>query len=196
MPGQQSRRTVLLLERVDERSEVGTYNCGNHADEIFTFGAPCCQEKEDNCNGKCGDSEVEFDVCGVCHDDEELHFEAKEKKEIELEESNVNLGISRQYFSAEVMREWQYQTHLINQISPLQAQIGANLLVNGPREFIVQLPRDEAKNDRAQSNDTRQCNKVWLNFRPVLGFNKVLLLEVGSRIFDLVDLDGGVDEYA
>jgi hypothetical protein len=68
------------------------YDGDDHANEVLPLCAPGCKEEQDNCHWDSSDGNVEFSIGGLLDYDEELNFEAKEKEEVEFEESNVNLA--------------------------------------------------------------------------------------------------------
>ena len=51
------------------------------------------------------------------------------------------------------------KAYLVCQITPFEAQISANMLVNGPRKLIVELPSDKCKKYGSDCHHTRQSDK-------------------------------------
>jgi hypothetical protein len=62
-----------------------------HSRNVLAAGPICCHEKYENGDGNCGNSKVELCTGDVCDNDEELHREAEEEEEIELQKCNENL---------------------------------------------------------------------------------------------------------
>lgn len=98
-----------------------TYDDGYHAYVILLPREKCSEEKDDDCDGNCSKRQGKFDVRLVSHNDNELNSETQEEKEVEFQQRDVNL---------------------IGQIPTLHAEICADMLVNGPRELIVEFPRN------------------------------------------------------
>jgi hypothetical protein len=48
-------------------------------------------------------------------------------------------------------------TNLEGQISPLEPQIGGDVLVDRPSKFMIQLPCHGTEEDGSQSNNARTC---------------------------------------
>jgi hypothetical protein len=87
-------------------------------------------------------------------------------------------------------------TYLVGQITPLQSQISADVLVDGPCKLIVQLPGDEGKEESRNCHQAGQRYEHRLDIGPELGCNEGIGIEFIGGILDLVELDGGVDENA
>ena len=85
-------------------------------------------------------------------------------------------------------------TNLVCQITPLQAQVSADVLVNGPRKLVVQLPCLECKEHGRKGHQTRQGDEHGLDVFPEFGINKVALVQLISGVSDLVELDRGINE--
>jgi hypothetical protein len=86
--------------------------------------------------------------------------------------------------------------YLVGEITPLQAQICADVLVDGPRKLVVQLPCFKGKEDRSERHQAGQGNEHGLYVDPELFVDESLLVQRVCGIFDLVKLDGSVDENA
>jgi hypothetical protein len=48
-------------------------------------------------------------------------------------------------------------TYLESQIPPFKPQVSGDVFVDGPGEFVVELPCHTAEEDGAESNDARTC---------------------------------------
>lgn len=70
------------------------------------------------------------------------------------------------------------------------------MLVDGPRELVVQLPGLESKADGCKSHQTRQGDQERLDIVPEPVLDKVPILELVDGVADLVVLDSSVDEDA
>jgi hypothetical protein len=58
------------------------------------------------------------------------------------------------------MREYcNVATYLEGQISPLEPQIGGDVLVDRPSKFVIELPGNAAEEDSPQGNNARTCQK-------------------------------------
>src|SRR5690242_4562444 len=84
-------------------------------------------------------------------------------------------------------------TYLVCQIAPLQSEISANVLVDGPGKLVVQLPSNEAKSESRKGHDDGHGDEQGLDIMPKVGGNEVLVVEDLGGVSDLVKLDGGVD---
>jgi len=73
--------------------------------------------------------------------DQKLNGEAEEEEKIEFEKGDINLDVSR-YFSIKLFRR-NFGMYLVCQVPPLEPQVGADMLVDCPRKFIVKLPCNE-----------------------------------------------------
>ena len=87
-------------------------------------------------------------------------------------------------------------TYLIGQIPPLEAQISADVLVDGPCKFIIQLPGDKTENKGSDGHDDGKGNEQRLDLLPKLVDDPVLVVQDSDGVLDLVHLDGGVDQNA
>lgn len=83
--------------------------------------------------------------------------------------------------------------YLVCQVTPLQSQVGADVLVDGPCEFIVQLPCDEGEQGGCECHQTRQGDEHGPDVEPELRLDILVLVELVGGVPDLVELDGGVD---
>lgn len=85
------------------------------------------------------------------------------------------------------------RTYLECQIAPLHLQIRADVLINGPGEFVVQFPRNDRHQHRDQPDDTRNSNQK----RPFLipnGFiDEILGAKLCNGFVDLIHLHRSVD---
>ena len=79
------------------------------------------------------------------YNDHKLHCKAKEEEEVEFQKSDVDLK---------------------RQISPLHSKVGRDVFVDGPRKFIVELPRCHREEDAAERQDARYGNEEWLCLAP------------------------------
>jgi hypothetical protein len=76
------------------------------------------------------------------------------------------------------------------------------MFVDGPREFIVQLPGDNGQHDGEEGNHARHGNQIRANQYPdprttvARAINIVVKYQVIDRVFDLVVLDCGIDKHA
>ena len=68
-----------------------TYYNGTHTNFTFPPSPHRGHEQNENCYGNCGNSQTEFRILLIDHDDNELNRESKEKEEVEFQKSNVNL---------------------------------------------------------------------------------------------------------
>ena len=121
-------------------------------------------------------SEDELAILRVDHDDQELHLESEEEEEVEFEQRDVDL---------------------VDEIAPLDLQVRGDLLVDCPGEFLVQFPRNEQKQSRAEGDDAGNRDKERVNMGPetdIVLADVVGIDEGGNRAVDLLDLDRSVDE--
>lgn len=85
---------------------------------------------------------------------------------------------------------WSY---LVGQIASLQTQISADVLIDGPSKFIVELPGLECEEDGCDSHAAWKGNQHRLNVVPEVGLDEVEAVKLVDGIADLVVLDSGVD---
>ena len=64
-------------------------------------------------------------------------------------------------------------TNLVSQIASLHAQIRADVLVNGPSKFIVQLSSDEAHRQGSYGDDDRDGDQEGFGGRPNRGIHGI-----------------------
>jgi hypothetical protein len=88
------------------------------------------------------------------------------------------------------------RTHLVRQITALEAQVSADVLVNGPSELVVQLPCDKGEDDGCEGHEGGHSDEHGLDVLPEVCGNKGLGEEDVGSIPDLIVLDAGVDENA
>lgn len=112
-------------------------------------------------------------MLGGGHHDQELDGKAKEKEEIELQQSDVNL---------------------VGEVATLHAQVRADVLVDGPRELVVQLPRDKGHQKGSKGDDTRNDDQERLGLGPDDGANLVHVRQNGYGILNLSHLNSAVDQ--
>lgn len=71
----------------------------------------------------------------VLDDDEKLDGKSKEEEEVELQESDVDLDMSvSTWINTATTTEPKY---LVGEIAPFHAQIGGDVLVDGPGKLVV-----------------------------------------------------------
>jgi hypothetical protein len=86
--------------------------------------------------------------------------------------------------------------YLVGEITPLQAQISTDVLVDGPCKLVVQLPCFKGKEDGRKCHQAGQGNEHGPDILPKLARDKAALAQLIGGIFDLVVLDRSVDENA
>lgn len=71
------------------------------------------------------------------------------------------------------------------------------MLVNRPRKFVVQLPRNARHHYREEGNDTWHCKQVWSDIFPHLlpWVNVSQLRQTTNSVIDLIILDCSVDKH-
>lgn len=82
-----------LEDEVAETSEVEN-NDSDHASLVLTASEESGGKQNQDSNRDGDDGQREFGIILVSNNDNELHDEAEEEEEIELEESDINLGWS------------------------------------------------------------------------------------------------------
>jgi hypothetical protein len=95
-----------------------------------------------------------------------------------------------------VVRTGERETYLVSQIAPLQPQVSADVLVNGPGKLVVQLPSLKCKQKGRKGHQTRQGNQQRTDLWPKRGQHEVLSPQALCGVLDLVKLNGGIDEDA
>ena len=103
------------------------------------------------------------------HNNHKLHSESEEEEKVEFEQGNVDLK---------------------GQISSLHSQVGRDMLVNGPRKFVVELPGTNGKQRGADGQDTGYGNEKWLRLAP----NGKINIPSCGQLKDGLLLHGAVDE--
>ena len=71
------------------------------------------------------------------------------------------------------------------------------MLVDCPREFIIELSRDKRHGYRSGRDDTWDCDQEWLHTRPNRRIDKRPIwgtLQCLHRLIDLCQLYSGIDE--
>lgn len=68
------------------------------------------------------------------------------------------------------------------------------MLVDRPREFIVQLPRNDKHQGRAHRHDDWNDDEKRLRLSPYIRADGVVDDQNRERVFDLLHLDGPVDQ--
>ena len=86
--------------------------------------------------------------------------------------------------------------YLIGQISLLQPQVGGDVLVDRPGEFVVQLPRDEAQQHRAERDHTGRGDQAGVQVGPGAGVDVARHEQLVDRLVHLVHLHRRVDHHA
>lgn len=88
-------------------------------------------------------------------------------------------------------------TYLECKISLPHPQVCADMLVDGPCKFIIQLPANNAHQHCRQGDNARDRNQGWLNKWPNV-FSKCFrnYLQGVVGIFDLIHLDGRIHEHS
>ena len=87
-------------------------------------------------------------------------------------------------------------SYLVCQISPLESRVGANALVDGPSELIVQLPCFESEGDGSDGHEDWQGDEERLHVEPKVVRDEGILVQGVGGVPDLVELDSGIDENA
>lgn len=167
-----------LEKEVGEGSQEDDDNSG-HEDPVLSSGGPYgCQQKQDG-EWNNDNRQLELNVVGLQHDNQELNGEAQEEEKVKLEQSDENLK---------------------GKIATFHAKIGRDVLVNGPGEFIVKLPANYRQQDSTECEYAWNCNKKRFDSFPdsflVHQSACALGLEVLVRFLDLILLNGGIDEQS
>ena len=102
-----------------------------------------------------------------------MNSETEEEKEIELEKRNV---------------------HLISEVSPFHPQVGADMFVDGPCEFVIQFPREETHGNRREHKNAGDGDQERPRFFPDGFFDLVDASKVEDGLFDLIQLDSAIDQ--
>lgn len=97
---------------------------------------------------------------------------AEEEEEVEFQEGDVDLE---------------------DEVAALHAQIGGDVLVDGPREFVVEFPRDEGQTDGSEAENGGDGDEIWSSTVPDVA---TLFGEAHGDVRDLFHLDCAVDEQA
>lgn len=87
-----------------------------------------------------------------------------------------------------------WNAYLVGQVTPLQSQISTDVLVDGPRKFVVQLPCFKGKKDGGHSHQAGQGDQHRLDIGPELRFDESALVQLVGGVPDLVELDRSIDE--
>lgn len=82
------------------------------------------------------------------------------------------------------------------QIASLHLQIRTYVFVNGPGEFVIQLPRNHCHQHRDQSNDTWNRNQERFFLVPDRCIDMVRGAKLCDGFIDLIHLHSGVDQKA
>lgn len=83
-------------------------------------------------------------------------------------------------------------TDLVDQKPFLHAQIGADLLVDGPGEFAIQLPCYKGQEEGADTNNNGNSDQEGHDIGPVLRSEEVQSHQAVGGIQDLIELDGSI----
>ena len=115
-----------------------TYNDNDHANYSLSAHKPGATDQNKNGHGDGSHSKRKFNIhAGRGDQDEELHRKAQEEKEIEFQESDIDLCYKR--LVVLWMGEVEPNTNLIGEVATLHLQIGTDMLVDGPCELVVEL---------------------------------------------------------
>ena len=105
------------------------------------------------------------------------------------------MSIAEQYYG-------KVATYLESQIPPLEPQIGGDVLINCPGEFVVKLPCHTTEEDCAESNDARTCQEEPVQFVPnaIIYLRSSVAVNILSEpidgLFHLRNLYARVDDHA
>ena len=86
--------------------------------------------------------------------------------------------------------------YLIGQIPLLQPQVGGDVLVDRPGEFVVQLPRDEAQQHRAEGDHAGRGDQAGIQVGPRASVDVARHEQLVDRLVHLVHLHRRVDHHA
>lgn len=87
--------------------------------------------------------------------------------------------------------------YLVRKIAPLHAQIGGDVLVDGPRKLIVELPRNESEDDGRDGHYNGESDEWATDLGPDREVIKTIQdLQRSDGFVDLIELDSGVDQDA
>lgn len=115
----------------------------------------------------------------------------EEEEEIKLQERNVDL---RNLSVASHCQEEGLNAYLIRQVHAPQSYIGADLFVNCPGKFFIQLPRHKRHENRTERNNAGYSNAVrsdvCLHGRIDL-YCWIFVDELAHRVGDLIILHTG-----
>lgn len=118
--------------------------------------------------------------------------EAQEEEEIELQQRDVNLNRDR--LVTEPKEGVGHDTNLVSQIAALHLQISADVLVDCPRELVVEFPCHKCHQECAQSHNTRNDDQERLGLIPDVQLNLVHIVQGCHGFSNLLHLDRSVDQ--
>lgn len=133
---------------------------------VLVARGPGGAQQDQDRDGHGGNGQIVFGAPIATNNDNELHGEAEEEEEIELEKRNVHLVIlSALRFCRLGKAGRKGRAHLIVQKPLLHPVIGTDLLENVPGEHLVQLPRNvrHANGADSQYNGNRDQEAEYLS---------------------------------
>lgn len=88
------------------------------------------------------------------------------------------------------------RAYLVSQIAPLEPGVSTDALVDGPCKFVIELPGLKSKEESSNGHEDRQSDEHGLDIFPEVTRDKGAVVEVVGRVFDLIELNAGIDENA
>ncbi len=84
--------------------------------------------------------------------------------------------------------------YLKGQISPFHSQIRADVLVDGPRKFVVQFPSHKRHEHRSQGDHTRYGHEKRPRFDPYIVTGGAYRRDLEDGFLYLIQLHGTIDQ--
>jgi hypothetical protein len=175
MPVQQSKESEKYVSNHSKNLNLcsrATYDNRNHSCQALPPSEECGHDEDENRHrdGSYRQGELRF---VSLHNNHKLHGKSKEEKKVEFEKGDVDLK---------------------GQIPSLHAEVGRNVLVDGPCKFVVQLPRRNREEASTNSQNNGYGNEKWLRLAPNCKVDIGGPCQDYNRLVNLLHLHGAVDE--
>lgn len=164
-----------LEEKVGNGAEKADHEGKHHVDLLTTYGIDGGQENEDD-DGEGDDGEGKFGVVELEDEHYELDGESDEKEDIEFQE---------------------HEEDVVGTVHALLADVGTDLFVDSPAEFLEELPGEPEKGEFGDPSDDNDDDERGLK-SPVWGVISIILGARDIRVghVNLRELETGVEEAA
>jgi hypothetical protein len=154
-------------------NRIATYNDDNHSRCRFSAYKPSTTQQDDNGDRDGCHGERKLGSTFSRDQHQELDGETQEEEEIKLQEGDVNL---------------------VSEVTALHLQIRADMLVDSPRELVIEFPSDKSHQQCPQGHNARNDDEERLRLVPHIQLDLVHIIKGCDSFSNLLHLHSAIDQ--